>query len=121
LRRRATGHLELWCFKLTREPDTADELRAVARSLGASSTGVKLGKEASERVLKGTKLDEYRIVHFATHALVASETALFDVEAEPALALSLPQTPLSLDNGLLTSSEVAALKLNADWVDIVGL
>jgi CHAT domain-containing protein len=41
---------------------------------------------------------------------------LFDVEPEPALALTLPQTASSLDNGLLTSSEVAAVKLNADWV-----
>ena len=36
--------------------------------------------------------------------------------AEPSLALSMPKEPSELDDGLLTSSEVAQFKLNADWV-----
>jgi CHAT domain len=36
--------------------------------------------------------------------------------AEPSLALTLPKQPSELDDGLLTASEVAQLKLNADWV-----
>jgi len=36
--------------------------------------------------------------------------------AEPSLALSIPAQPTSDDDGLLTASEVALLKLNADWV-----
>jgi CHAT domain-containing protein len=36
--------------------------------------------------------------------------------AEPALVLSLPATATALDDGLLKASEVAQLKLNADWV-----
>src|SRR5205814_8087133 len=36
--------------------------------------------------------------------------------AEPSLALTLPKQPTDLDDGLLTASEVAQLKLNADWV-----
>jgi CHAT domain-containing protein len=35
---------------------------------------------------------------------------------EPSLALTLPPRPSELDDGLLTASEVAQLKLNADWV-----
>jgi hypothetical protein len=35
---------------------------------------------------------------------------------EPSLALSIPANPSEIDDGLLTSSEVAQLKLNADWV-----
>jgi CHAT domain-containing protein len=35
---------------------------------------------------------------------------------EPALALTPPTTPSAADDGLLTASEVALLKLNADWV-----
>jgi CHAT domain-containing protein len=38
------------------------------------------------------------------------------LNAEPALVLSLPQQPTALDDGLLTASEVAQLKLNAEWV-----
>jgi len=36
--------------------------------------------------------------------------------AEPSLALTLPKQPTDDDDGLLTASEVAELKLNADWV-----
>src|SRR5205823_5056999 len=35
---------------------------------------------------------------------------------EPSLALTIPAQPTELDDGLLTASEVALLKLNADWV-----
>jgi CHAT domain-containing protein len=35
---------------------------------------------------------------------------------EPALVLSLPEKPTELDDGLLSASEVAQLKLDADWV-----
>ena len=36
--------------------------------------------------------------------------------AEPSLVLSIPKQPSEFDDGLLTASEVAQLKLNADWV-----
>ena len=36
--------------------------------------------------------------------------------AEPSLVLSIPKQPTEFDDGLLTASEVAQLKLNADWV-----
>ena len=38
------------------------------------------------------------------------------VKAEPALVLSVPDKPSEDDNGLLTASEIAMLKLNADFV-----
>jgi tetratricopeptide (TPR) repeat protein len=93
--------------------DTADELKAVAKNLGAATGDLHLGSDASETVVKRTALADYRVVYFATHGLVAG-----DVEglAEPSLALTLPKQPTELDDGLLTASEVAQLKLNADWV-----
>jgi CHAT domain-containing protein len=36
--------------------------------------------------------------------------------AEPSLALTPPARPTQLDDGLLTASEIAQLKLDADWV-----
>jgi CHAT domain-containing protein/Flp pilus assembly protein TadD len=98
-------------------PDTANEVRAIGEVLNASKDDVKLGTFASETTVKQTKLDDYRIVYFATHGLVAGEVEKFaKVKAEPALALTIPDTPTELDDGLLTASEVAQLKLNADWV-----
>src|SRR5262249_51552312 len=97
-------------------PATADELRAVASALNAPKTDIKLGQDANERVVKSMRLSDYRILHFATHGLMADETALFNEKSEPALALTIPQKPTELDDGLLLASEVAALNLNADWV-----
>ncbi len=92
--------------------DTADELKAVAAKLGAPLTDLHLRQEASETTVKRAKLSDYQVIYFATHGLVAGE--IKDV-AEPSLALTLPAQPTSLDDGLLTASEVAQLKLNADW------
>jgi CHAT domain-containing protein len=94
-------------------PDTADELNAVARDLGVAASDIHLGSDASETTVKRTPLADYGIVYFATHGLVAGDVKGL---AEPSLALSIPKQPSDLDDGLLTSSEVAQLKLNADWV-----
>jgi CHAT domain-containing protein len=93
--------------------DTADELKAVAAKAGAASGDIHLGSDASETTVKRTALANYRVVYFATHGLVAGDIKGL---AEPSLALTLPKHPTELDDGLLTASEVAQLKLNADWV-----
>jgi CHAT domain-containing protein/tetratricopeptide (TPR) repeat protein len=94
-------------------PDTADELNAVAKDLGVSSADIHLGEDASETTVKRAALADYRIVYFATHGLVAGDVKGV---AEPSLVLSIPKQPSDFDDGLLTASEVAQLKLNADWV-----
>jgi CHAT domain-containing protein/Tfp pilus assembly protein PilF len=94
-------------------PDTAAELKAVAKDLGVAAADIHLGADASETTVKHAPLADYRIVYFATHGLVAGDVKGL---AEPSLALSIPEHPSELDDGLLTSSEVAQLKLNADWV-----
>lgn len=94
-------------------PDTADELKAIARVLGAPAESVKLREAASETNLKATPLSEYRVVQFATHGLVAGDLSGL---AEPALVLTPPNEPTEADDGLLSASEIATLKLNADWV-----
>ncbi|RZN11271.1 hypothetical protein CWO91_09130 [Bradyrhizobium genosp. SA-3] len=94
-------------------PDTADELNAVARDVGATDADIHLGRDASETTLKRAALAQYGIIYFATHGLVAGDIKGL---GEPSLALSIPDQPSELDDGLLTASEVAQLKLNADWV-----
>ena len=94
-------------------PDTADELNAVAKDLAVPASDIHLGSDASETTVKRTPLADYRIIYFATHGLVAGDVKGL---AEPSLALSIPKQPTALDDGLLTASEVAQLKLNADWV-----
>lgn len=98
-------------------PDTADELCAVSRALGSQQSQVYLGSKATEGTVKvlskNGELAKYQIVHFATHGIMAGQlTGL----AEPALVLTPPVTATVEDDGLLTASEVAQLRLNADWV-----
>jgi CHAT domain-containing protein len=88
-------------------------LNAVAKDLGAAASDLHLGADASETTVKRAPLADYRIVYFATHGLVAGDVKGL---AEPSLVLSIPREPSELDDGLLTASEVAQLKLNADWV-----
>ena len=101
-------------------PETAAELCAVARDLGARESEVLLGSRATETAVKRLsergELATYRILHFATHGLVAGETESFGFGAEPALLLTPPDQATEADDGLLTASEVAHLKLNAEWV-----
>jgi CHAT domain-containing protein len=98
---------------LVRLADTADELKAVAQKLGADSSDLFLRRAASETTVKSASLGDYRIIYFATHGLVAGDVKGF---GEPSLVLTLPQHATEKDDGLLTASEIAALKLNADWV-----
>jgi CHAT domain-containing protein len=99
--------------KLPPLPETADELKAIAATLGASSDAVHLGPQATESAVKRLDLARYRTLAFATHGLMAGD---FTGLAEPALVLTPPAQGSALDDGLLTASEIAQLQLNADWV-----
>jgi CHAT domain-containing protein len=98
-------------------PSTRHEVQAIAKELRVDPSDVQLGLDATVTAIKSAKLDQYRIVYFATHGLVAGDLEKFAKgKIEPALALSIPDMPDDFDNGLLSASEAAQLKLNADWV-----
>jgi CHAT domain-containing protein/tetratricopeptide (TPR) repeat protein len=102
-------------------PETADELCSVARYVKAAPESVLLGASATEARVKSLsrsgRLADARILHLATHGLLAGETRMFLASrSEPSLILTPPDTPSEEDDGLLTATEVAALKLDADWV-----
>jgi CHAT domain-containing protein len=94
-------------------PETAEELRAIARTMGATDDDLLLGERASEPVLRQTPLDHYRVVAFATHGLMSGELKGL---VEPALVLTPPAEATAENDGLLTASKIATLKFNADWV-----
>jgi CHAT domain-containing protein len=99
--------------QLARLEETADELYAIADTLGADTTSVILQEHATEARVRSMDLSDFRILAFATHGLVAG--SLKGV-AEPGLVLTPPERGTEADDGLLTASEIATLKLNADWV-----
>jgi CHAT domain-containing protein len=94
-------------------PETAAELHTIAKTLGASEADLLLGARASEPVLRQMPLDRYKVIEFATHGLISGELKGL---AEPALVLTPPAKASPDDDGLLTASKIATLKLNADWV-----
>jgi CHAT domain-containing protein len=97
--------------------DTADELCAVAADLKVGADDVLLGGRATEAAVKDLstsgKLANYRMVHFATHGMLAGDLSGV---SEPGLLMTPPDQQTDADDGYLSASEVAELKLDADWV-----
>ncbi|MFO7640252.1 MAG: CHAT domain-containing protein, partial [Candidatus Competibacteraceae bacterium] len=99
--------------QLAQLPETATELRTLARILGADpGQTVVLGRQATVSSVQARNLQDYRIIAFATHALLPGE---LDCLTEPALALT-PRTTNAGDSGLLDASAIANLNLDAEWV-----
>jgi CHAT domain-containing protein/tetratricopeptide (TPR) repeat protein len=104
-------------------PESADELCEVARRLDVPESDILLGADASETRLKDLsdkgRLADYEILHFATHGALAGQV---EGLAEPGLVLTPPAKgtsdpkALERDDGFLTASEIATLKLDANWV-----
>lgn len=90
---------------LPRLVGSAREARTVARY--APRADVRLRAAASAAYLKHSALDGYRVIHFATHALVSER-----VLTRTALALS----PGDGEDGFVSPADLAALRLNADLV-----
>jgi CHAT domain-containing protein len=99
-------------------PGTADELCVVAQDLKADpGRDILLGAKATEREVKklsaAGELAKYRLVHFATHGVLAGD---LKGTSEPGLILTPPSAGSEEDDGYLSASEITALKLDADWV-----
>src|SRR3984893_8427955 len=78
---------------------------------------IKLGARATEteikRLSKSGELSKYRLIHSATHGALAGQVS---GNTEPGLLLTPPAKATETDDGYLSASEIAALKLDADWV-----
>ena len=99
-------------------PETADELCDVAHDLGVDpKTHLYLGTMATETKIKQLSavgaLAKYKIIHFATHGAVAGQVSRL---SEPGLLLTPPDKASETDDGYLAASDIAGLKLDADWV-----
>jgi CHAT domain-containing protein len=90
----------------------------VAQGIKADvANDIRLGSRATEHEVKRLSdagdLAKYRMIHFATHGTLAGELT---GTHEPGLILTPPDTASDHDDGYLSASEIAALKLDADWV-----
>ena len=99
--------------KLASLPGTETELLSLKTHFAGGL--VLTGEAATETAVKVAHRDEIarsRYVVFATHGLVAGQMAT----AEPGLVLTPPDTATDTDDGYLAASEVAQLRLSADFV-----
>lgn len=96
-------------------PETADEVRRVAQLLGSGPDSIVLGAAVNDDTIRQRNLGQYRVLYFATHGLLPGE---LKCQGEPGLALSPPlRQPENTDNdGLLSTSKIARLRLNAELV-----
>ncbi len=95
-------------------PETETEITRIAAIVRAEpAEDLLVGKRANEVAIRQMALEHYRIVTFATHGILAGE---FRGVSEPALVLAMPAHPRPDNDGLLTASEVSALRLNAELV-----
>jgi len=94
-------------------PDTAFELREIAKTLGASDANLSLGRNFTKAAVRGKDLANYRVISFATHGLLPSKLQCLP---EPALLVTPAGRGGVGDNALLMSSEVVELKMDADVV-----
>jgi CHAT domain-containing protein len=88
-----------------RLPESGREAR-IAASYGAGSVA-RLRDEATAAYLRRAPLDSFRVLHFATHALVDERSLL-----KSAVVLA----PSAGDDGLLSPGDLAALPLRSDLV-----
>jgi len=107
----ATRSSALTSGTLTRLPFTAQEAEAIASLVPENERYVALGFQATREKLLGLSLDDYRLIHLATHGVI--DTRYPDLSG---LALSGFDAAGMPTRGLLGLPDIYALDLNADLV-----
>ena len=96
-------------------PGARAEVKAIKSLIPDSE--IYIDELADESVLKELsmcgKLNEYKVIHFATHGFVVPEFPELS-----SIVLSLHRQEKNNDDGFLNVSEIGALRLNADFVNL---
>lgn len=101
-----------WPLSVWERPIAADELYFAQARLRGGASAVRTSAQFSDSELLADKtLDQYRIVHFATHGLVSAPRR--GCPARPALVTSFGDAG---SDGLLSFREIFDLNLDADLV-----
>ena len=90
-----------------------EELNEIKNILSPLKSDLLLGNEANEKNIKSKNLQDYEIIHFATHGELAG---FLEGQNEPFLVLTPPEIGSDLNDGLLTLSEIMNLELNTKLI-----
>lgn len=93
-------------------PETRTEVETIAH-LFKNGTDLRLGQDATEEKFRSLPLDQYQILHFATHGLMQGD---IDGLSQAALVFTPEDAKNIFDDGLLTAGDVANLNLAARLV-----
>ena len=94
-------------------PFARRELEAARALLGASPSDELTGAAFTVAAVERARLKDYRVLHFAAHALLPSELRC---QNEPAIVTSAPPGATDASGALLTTSDVVGLDLDAEAV-----
>jgi CHAT domain-containing protein len=94
-------------------PYATKELAAARDILGANAGDELVGPAFTAPAVLNTSLKQYKILHFATHALLPTD---LHCQTQPAIVTSAPAGATNAVGALLTSSDVVKLNLDADLV-----
>jgi CHAT domain-containing protein len=97
-------------FEFPELPETREELLTVGARVGARSTDILLGEEATEEAFRTKQLGDYDVLHFATHGLLAQDIPGL---SESALLLTGVDSSDQYNDGILSASEISNLSLQA--------
>jgi CHAT domain-containing protein len=94
-------------------PQTRREVEIARELTGAARDATRLGERFTAAGLREAGLERYRVLHFATHALLPAELSCLD---EPALMVSPPAGAPDAAAAFVPASAVMDLRLDADLV-----
>jgi CHAT domain-containing protein len=96
-------------IRFTPLPNTRTEVLGIGRLFPPEQRMIRLGRDATKVAVQRANLSDYRIVHFATHAVVDEKAP-----SHSGVVLSLVNT--GGEDGVLRMPEIFNLELNADLV-----
>ena len=94
-------------------PFSTPELELARKLTGATPADELLGRAFTVPRIEAAPLRQYRVLHFASHALLPAELKCV---AEPAVVTSAPPGAANAAGALLTTSAIIGLDLDADTV-----
>jgi CHAT domain-containing protein len=94
-------------------PGARKGLEVARQLLGADQSDQLLGSAFTAKNVMAKNLTDYRIIHFATHAILPGELRC---QAEPAVLTSTAPDAPNASGGLLTASEIELMHLDAEMV-----
>ena len=98
-------------FHFYRLKYSGTEIDRISSLFSQKRTDIFVREEATEEHLKNLKLDDYKIIHFATHSLIDDKKP-----ARSSIVLSLNDN--KEEDGFVQMREIYNLKLNADLVTL---